>query len=143
MGLDYGARTIGVALSDELRMTAQPFETIYRDRENKIRKSLVRIEEIIVQYNVGLIVLGLPLNMDDTAGERAQIVMEFKDRLERRTSLPVVLSDERLTTVEADEMRKRMAIPLKDRKKVVDQLAASLILQEYMNNHKEELGKIG
>ena len=108
MGLDYGSKTVGVALSDELLMTAQPKETIWRDREGKIRKTLVRIEELILEYDVRLIVLGLPLNMDDSIGERAEAALDFKERLERRTSVPVVMSDERLTTVEADEMLSRM-----------------------------------
>ena len=68
MGLDFGSRTCGVAMSDELLMTAQPVETIHRDRPSKIRKTLARIEELIETHNVGLIVLGLPLNMNDTQG---------------------------------------------------------------------------
>ena len=102
MGLDFGSRTCGVAMSDELLMTAQPVETIHRDRPSKIRKTLARIEELIETHNVGLIVLGLPLNMNDTQGERAAATLEFRDQLTRRTGLPVVMSDERLTTVEAD-----------------------------------------
>ena len=136
MGLDYGSKTVGVALSDELLMTAQPKETIWRDREGKIRKTLVRIEELILEYDVRLIVLGLPLNMDDSA-------LDFKERLERRTSVPVVMSDERLTTVEADEMLSRMEIPPQHRKQYLDQIAASVILQEYMENHRKELVQIG
>ena len=120
MGLDYGSKTVGVALSDELLMTAQPKETIWRDREGKIRKTLVRIEELILEYDVRLIVLGLPLNMDDSIGERAEAALDFKERLERRTSVPVVMSDERLTTVEADEMLSRMEIPPQHRKQYLD-----------------------
>ena len=143
MGLDYGSKTVGVALSDELLMTAQPKETIWRDREGKIRKTLVRIEELILEYDVRLIVLGLPLNMDDSIGERAEAALDFKERLERRTSVPVVMSDERLTTVEADEMLSRMEIPPQHRKQYLDQIAASVILQEYMENHRKELEQIG
>ena len=143
MGLDYGSKTVGVALSDELLMTAQPKETIWRDREGKIRKTLVRIEELILEYDVRLIVLGLPLNMDDSIGERAEAALDFKERLERRTSVPVVMSDERLTTVEADEMLSRMETPPQHRKQYLDQIAASVILQEYMENHRKELVQIG
>lgn len=143
MGLDLGARTVGVALSDELLMTAQPKEIIRRDRENKIRKTLVRIEELIRDNDVRLIVLGLPLNMDDSAGERADISREFAEKLRKRTGLPVVLSDERLTTVEADESMDEMGITGRmERKKYVDMLAATVILREYMENHPQEMTKL-
>ena len=122
MGLDFGSKTCGVALSDELLMTAQPVEIIRRDRESKIRKTLSRIEELCESNQVGYIVLGLPLNMDDSAGVRAENTMAFREQLERRTGLPVVMSDERLTTVEAYEIMDK-----------------SIILQEYMENHRGEL----
>ena len=142
MGLDYGSKTVGVALSDELLLTAQPKETIWRGREGKIRKTLVRIEELVAEYDVRLIVVGLPLNMNDTVGERAEAALAFRDRVERRTSVPAVMSDERLTTVEADEMLDRMGIPREDHKKYNDQVAANIILQEYMENHREEMKKL-
>ncbi|MDO4284728.1 MAG: Holliday junction resolvase RuvX [Eubacteriales bacterium] len=142
MGLDYGSRTVGVALSDELLLTAQPYEIIRRDRESKIRQTLTRIETLIEENDVRLIVLGLPLNMDDSAGERAALSAEFGERIERRTGVPVVLSDERLSTVEADEIMDRMGIRGRDRKTYVDQIAASVILQEYMENHREELERL-
>ena len=141
MGLDYGAKTVGVALSDALLMTAQPKETIYRDRESKIRRTLSRIEELIAENDVRLIVLGLPLNMNDSEGERAAAVREFMDRLERRTGLPVVLQDERLTTVESDEIMKKLGLVPGD-KKYVDQIAANIILQEYMENHADVIAKL-
>ena len=139
MGLDYGSKTVGVALADELLLTAQPKETIWRDREGKIRKTLVRIEELVAEFDVRLIVVGLPLNMNDTVGERAEAALAFRDRVERRTSVPTVMSDERLTTVEADEMLDKMGIPREDHKKYNDQVAANIILQEYMENHREEM----
>lgn len=143
MGLDFGAATVGVALSDDLLMTAQPKEIIRRDRENKIRKTLVRIEEIVHESDVRLIVLGLPLNMDGTEGERARISREFGEKLKKRTGLPVVLSDERLTTVEADEIMDEMGIVGRmERKKYVDMLAATVILREYMENHPQELADL-
>ena len=142
MGLDYGSKTVGVALSDELLLTAQPKETIWRDREGKIRKTLVRIEELVAEYDVRLIVVGLPLNMNDTVGERAEAALAFRDRVERRTSVPTVMSDERLTTVEADEMLDKMGIPREDHKKYNDQVAANIILQEYMENHRKEMEKL-
>ncbi len=139
MGLDYGSKTVGVALSDALRITAQPKETIWREREGKIRKTLSRIEELASEYDVGLIVIGLPLNMDDTVGERAEMALSFKEKVERRTSLPCVMSDERLTTVEADEMLHKMGIAPENRKTYMDQVAASVILEDYMGNHEEEI----
>ena len=135
MALDYGAKTVGVALSDELLLTAQPKETITRDRESKIRRTLVRIEEIVSEYDVGRIVVGLPLNMDGSEGERAKRARAFGEQVSRRTALPVVMYDERLTTVEADEMLRRMEIPPEQRKNYIDQIAASVILQDYMENH--------
>ena len=139
MGLDYGSKTCGVALSDELLMTAQPVEIIRRDRESKIRKTLSRIEELCEENQVGYIVLGLPLNMDDSAGVRAENTMAFREQLERRTGLPVVMSDERLTTVEAYEIMDKMEIRREDRGRYVDMIAASIILQEYMENHQADL----
>ena len=142
MGLDFGSRTCGVSLSDTLLITAQPLEIIRREREGKLRRTLSRIEELVVEYDVRLIVLGLPLNMDTTAGGRAEASLDFRDRLIRRTGLPVVMSDERLTTVEAIEMMDRMEIPVQERKQYVDMIAANIILQEYMENHREEIRRL-
>ena len=139
MGLDFGSRTCGVALSDELLMTSQPLEIIRRDRTNKLRKTLSRIEELCVSYDVALIVLGLPLNMDDSAGFRVEDTLKFREDVERRTGLPVVMSDERLTTVEAYEIMDKMEIRREDRGRYVDMIAASIILQEYMENHRGEI----
>lgn len=133
MGLDYGSKTVGVAMSDPMLMTAQGLEIIRRDSENKIRKTLQRIEALIVEYDVDHIVLGLPRNMDDSLGFRADKTMEFKEMLERRTGLRVELWDERLTTVEADEIMSECGIKGTDRKKYVDEIAAMLILQGYLD----------
>ncbi|MDD5847573.1 MAG: Holliday junction resolvase RuvX [Lachnospiraceae bacterium] len=141
MGLDYGAKTVGVALSDALLLTSQPKETIYRDRESKIRKTFARIEELVQENDVGLIVVGLPLNMDDSEGERARLAREFADHIERRSGIPCVFQDERLTTVEADEILAKMGHKAGD-KRYVDQIAASVILQEYMNAHPDVLAKL-
>ena len=141
-GLDFGGKTCGVALSDALLITAQPKEIIRRDRENKLRRTFARIEELIEEYDVGLIVLGLPLNMDDSQGERAQKTLEFQESLQRRTGLPVVMSDERLTTVEADEIMKEQGIPREKFHDYVDMIAAGIILREYMENHRDELDRL-
>ncbi|MBQ2608824.1 MAG: Holliday junction resolvase RuvX [Butyrivibrio sp.] len=137
MGLDYGSRTVGVALSDELLITAQAKEIIRRKEENKLRRTLARIEELITTYGVEKIVLGLPVNMDMTPSERSQLCLEFKDRIERRTDVPVVMWDERLTTVAADEIMDELGIKGRERKEYVDMIAAQVILQDYLDNRKE------
>lgn len=133
MGLDYGSKTVGVAVSDPLLITAQGVEIIRRDSENKIRKTLARIEALIEEKEVTKIVLGYPLNMNDTVGERARKTEGFKESLERRTGLEVVLWDERLTTVEAENAMIESGIRREDRKKYVDEIAAMLILQSYLD----------
>ena len=102
MGLDYGSKTVGVAVRDALGLTAQGIEIVRRKSENKLRQTLARIEEIAKEYGVEKIVLGFPKHMNNDIGERAEKSLEFKEMLERRTGLPVVMWDERLTTVEAD-----------------------------------------
>ena len=133
MGLDFGSKTVGVAISDPLLITAQGIEIIRRKDENKLRKTLARIEELIIQYEVEEIVLGFPKNMNDTIGERAQLSLEFKDKLERRTGLPVTMWDERLTTVAADRAMMEAGIRREDRKEYVDKIAAVFILQGYLD----------
>jgi putative Holliday junction resolvase len=134
MGLDYGSKTVGVAISDELFLTAQGKEIIRRNEENKLRKTLARIEQLIQEYGVEKIVLGLPLNMDESVSERSQLCLEFKDKIERRTGIPVDMLDERLTTVEADEIMDEAGIKGKKRKEYVDMIAAQIILQDYLDN---------
>ena len=125
LGLDYGTKTVGVAVTDPLGMTVQPLETITRDSDSKIRPTLRRIEEIIKELDVEQIVLGLPLNMDGTEGERAACSREFGDMLERRTGLQ---------TVEAEEILETCKVARKDYKKYVDSVAAVLILEDYVRN---------
>lgn len=138
MGLDFGSKTVGVAVSDPLMLTAQGVEIIRRKDENKLRQTLARIEELIVQYEVTEIVLGYPKNMNDTEGERAKLSLEFKEKLERRTGLPVHMWDERLTTVEADNIMIEAGIRREDRKTYVDMIAAQLILEGYMEYGKKK-----
>jgi len=132
MGLDFGSKTVGVAISDPLLITAQGIEIIRRKEENKLRQTLARIEELISEYGVDEIVLGLPKNMNDTEGDRARLSLEFKDKLERRTGLPVHMWDERLTTVEADNIMMEAGIRRENRKEYVDMIAAQLILEGYL-----------
>ncbi len=133
MGLDFGSKTVGVAISDALLVTAQGIEIIRRKEENKLRQTLARIEELIVEYEVEEIVLGLPKNMNATEGVRAELTMEFKEKLERRTGLPVHMWDERLTTVAADKTMMEAGIRREKRKDYVDMIAATLILQGYLD----------
>lgn len=136
MGLDYGSKTVGVAISDPLLVTAQGMEIIRRDEENKLRRTLARIEELILTYGVTEIVLGYPKNMNDTEGDRVRLTKEFEDKLKRRTGLPVVLWDERLTTVAADKAMIEAGIRREKRKAHVDRVAAVLILQGYLDYKK-------
>lgn len=133
IGLDFGSKTVGVAVSDELLITAQGIEIVRRKSENKLRQTLARIEELIKEYNVGKIVLGFPKNMNNSEGERCEKTLEFKEMLERRTGLTVELWDERLTTVAADNLMMEAGIRRENRKEYVDQIAASFILQGYLD----------
>ncbi len=138
MGLDFGSKTVGAAVSDPLLITAQGLEIIRRDSENKIRKTFARIEELIVQYEVERIVLGFPKNMNATIGERGEKTIEFQQNLIRRTGLEVILWDERLTTVAADKAMMESGIRREDRGKYVDEIAAIFILQGYLDSIRQE-----
>ncbi len=138
MGLDFGAKTVGVAISDALGLTAQGKEIVRRERENKLRQTCSRIEKLIVEYGVERIVLGLPKNMDGSEGERVEKTKEFKEMLERRTGLEVILWDERLTTVAADRYMSEAGIRGEKRKALVDEIAAVFILQGYLDSIAKE-----
>lgn len=134
MGLDYGSVTVGVAISDSMQLTAQPVEVIKRKGENKLRQTLARIKELAEENDVERIVLGFPKNMNNTEGERVQRTKEFMDKLIARTGLEVVLWDERLTTVSAMDVLKEGGVRRENRKAYVDKIAASLILQGYLDS---------
>lgn len=134
MGLDYGSVTVGVAISDELLLTAQGIEVIRRKQENKLRQTLARIEELIKDYQVERIVLGYPKHLNNTIGDRALKSEEFADKLKKRTGLDVILWDERLTTVAAHQILDQSGLNVKEKSRVVDKLAAVLILQSYLDN---------
>ena len=136
MGLDFGSKTVGVAISDELLITAQGKEIIRREQENKLRRTCARIEELIEEYGVTELVLGLPKNMNDTCGERVEKTLAFKEMLERRTGLPITMWDERLTTVEAQRTMMEAGIRRENRAQYVDMIAAVLILQGYLDSLK-------
>lgn len=134
MGLDYGSKTVGVAMSDPLGITAQAVETIWRKDENKLRKTCARIEELIKEYEVERIVLGLPKHMNNDLGERAQKALAFGEMLKRRTGLEVVMWDERLTTVEAERTLIENNVRRENRKQYIDKIAAVFILQGYLDS---------
>ena len=134
MGLDFGSKTVGVAVSDELLITAQGVALVRRKSEGKLRQTLARTEELIQEYQVEKIVLGYPKNMNNSEGIRCEKTLEFKEMLERRSGLPVVLWDERLTTVAADRAMMEASIRRENRKEYVDKIAAALILQGYLDS---------
>ena len=145
MGLDYGSRTVGVALSDELGLIASPYETVTREKEGKLRPTLRRILEICRDEAVDRIILGLPLNMDGSRGERAEKTEAFRELLRSRLlsegmEPDIILWDERLSTVGAMEILEESGVPASERKTYVDKIAASLILEDYMKNGDKSNG---
>ena len=137
MGLDYGSKTVGVAISDPLLLTAQGKEIIRRERPDKLRRTLARIETLITENEIDLIVLGCPKNMDGTEGERVEKTKAFQEMIERRTGITVVLWDERLTTVAADRYMMEAGIRRENRHKYVDEIAAVFILQGYLDYRRK------
>ena len=145
MGLDFGSKTIGVAISDPLNVIASPLETIVREKENGLRSSFRRIAALAAEYEVGRIVIGLPLNMDDSRGERAIKTEAFAGELARRLEaegldVPVELWDERLSTVSADEILEETRVEHSRRKQYIDRIAAAIILEDYMKNKVPDSG---
>ena len=134
IGLDYGTKTVGVAVSDPLMLTAQGVEIIRRKEENKLRQTLARIEELVEEYDISIIVLGLPKHMNNSEGIRVESTMEFKEKLERRLGLEVVMWDERLTTMAADRTLEETGVHKENRKQYLDQVAAVFILQGYLDS---------
>ena len=136
MGLDYGSVTVGVAVSDALLLTAQGVETIFRKEENKLRRTLARIQELCTEYEVGEIVVGFPKHMNNTIGDRAEKSLACAEMLKKRTGLPVVMWDERLTTVEANRTLMESGVRREHRKEYLDKIAAVFILQGYLDAKK-------
>ncbi len=138
LGLDYGTKTVGVAVTDGLGLTAQGLEIIRREKPKKLRQTLARIRELIAAYDVGSIVLGKPLNMNGSSGFRVEDTFVFKELLEEKTGLPVYLEDERLTTVDAYSIMEEVGIKKADQKKYVDEIAAVLILESYLHRNEAD-----
>lgn len=133
MGLDVGDKTIGVAVSDELGWTAQGIETIRREGK---KKDYARLEELIKQYEIGEIIVGLPKNMNGTIGPRGELCQAFAEYVHNRSRIPVVMWDERLTTMAAERTLLEADVSRKKRKQVIDKMAAVMILQNYMDARK-------
>ena len=142
MGLDYGTKTVGIAVSDPLGITAQAVETVTRKDENKLRKTLARIESLATEYGVEKFVIGFPKHMNNDEGDRCAATEAFKAMLERRTGLPVILQDERMSTVSAERILMEGGVRRENRKAYVDKMAAAFILQTYMDriNREQKLG---
>mgnify|MGYP001944514633 FL=1 len=130
MGLDVGDKTIGVAISDPLLITAQGLMTIRRESYKKDIDSLI---EIINKYNIRKIVVGIPKNMNNTIGPQGEKVLDFVDKLKNKVNIDIVLEDERLTTVQAEKLLIKSDVKRKNRKKVIDKVAATYILQSYLD----------
>ncbi|MCR5418265.1 MAG: Holliday junction resolvase RuvX [Lachnospiraceae bacterium] len=144
MGLDFGAKTVGVAVSDPLGITAQPLEVVWRKSESKLRQTYARIEELATEYKVERFVVGLPKHMNDEEGDRAALSREFAQNLERRSGIETVMWDERLSTVAAGRVLTETGVRKEKQKEHIDAVAASFILQSYMDylkNQAEEVWK--
>ena len=138
IGLDFGSKTTGVAVSDPFGWTAQGVEIIRRKEENKLRKTLARIEELVKEYGAARIVLGLPKNMNNTIGPKGELSYKFKQMLEEKIGINVFLMDERLTTKQATDILLMNDTSRKKRKKVIDSMAATIILQSYLDKERNK-----
>lgn len=137
LGLDLGTRTLGISMSDTTRTIATSFKTI-RFPDSEYSYLIGELKEIIKEYHVIKIILGLPKNMNNSIGDRAQTTLDFKALLEKELSLEVVMQDERLSTVEATNYLLEADISRKKRKAKVDAVAANIILQTYLDREREE-----
>lgn len=135
LGIDLGSKTVGLAMSDTTLTIASTYKTIFFKDED-YRSTINEIKDIIKEYNITKIILGLPKNMNNTLGERAEITLKYKELLEHSTGLPVIMFDERLTSVISNSILIEADMSRKKRKKKVDSIAAQIILQDYLNKEK-------
>jgi len=133
LAIDYGDKRIGLAISDALKITSQPLKTIQNQDDIQV---LEEIQAIIKEYNISLIVLGLPLNMDGSEGFRVEATKDFKKVLEKEFAIPIVLEDERLSTAEVEKVLLSGDVSRAKRKETRDKLAASIILRKFLNKRK-------
>lgn len=136
LALDYGSKTVGLAITDVLGYTVLPYSTLWREREGKLRKTVQEICDIVLREDVEEVVLGLPLNMDGSRGERAEKAAVFYDLLKKKLRCPIVFFDERLSTIEAREILDENGVPRAKQKEVLDQVAAQVILEDYLRTKK-------
>ena len=135
LGLDLGTRTCGIAISDALGMMAHGVET-FRFEENQYKKAIQHVQELVKTHRVSKIILGLPKNMNGSIGERGQVTQEFAKKLEEATNVTVILWDERLTTMQVERVLIQADVSRSKRKKVVDKMAATIILQSYLDSNQ-------
>ena len=135
LGIDYGDVRTGIAVSDPLGYTAQGIESIKHGNDEK--KLLNRIGEIIKEYSIELIIIGFPLNMNATVGPRAEKTNQFVKKLENKFNIKIEKVDERLTTISANKVMSDMCISKNKKKEVVDTIAATFILQTYLDKIKK------
>lgn len=134
LGIDYGDKNIGISISDPTGVIAVPVTTITRKDTNTIKPYVFQIGELLKEYDVETIVLGFPKNMNNTQSERADITINFKERLERNfKKVQVILWDERLSSLAAERFFREQNIKTKDQKSLIDQLSACIILQNYLD----------
>ena len=138
LGLDLGTRTLGVSVSDLTRTIASAITTI-RFEEGNYLSLIEPLKQLVAEYGIGKIVLGLPKNMNNSIGDRAQTTLEFKELVENHLGIEVVMQDERLSTVEATNYLLEADMSRKKRKKKVDAVAANIILQAYLDKEREEI----
>ena len=131
LGLDLGSKTLGLSMSDPTGTVATSFNTIRHDEDYD--KLLEDVKKIVEEYSIGAIVLGFPKNMNNTIGPKGELSLDFQKKLEKLVNIPVYLEDERLTTKTATDVLISGNVSRKNRKKVVDQLAATIILQNYLD----------
>ena len=134
LGLDFGQKTIGVAVSDPFGWTAQGLEIIRRHQETNLKESIARLDKLIQEYSIEKIILGYPKNMNNTIGERAEKTVAFKKKLEKTFNLPVILWDERLSSIGAERTLLEADISRKKRKDILDKMAAVFILQGFLDS---------
>lgn len=136
LGIDYGEARVGVAITDALNITAQGLETIQRNQSDK--NILRRLDEILQQYEIDTIVVGMPLNMNGTVSERAKITQEFIHKLKcKYNKMKIETVDERLTTVEAHKTMNFLDVNKNKKKNIVDTISAMYILETYLNSNKK------
>ena len=136
LALDYGSKTVGLAITDPLGLIVQPLRTIWREREGKLRKTVEEIVELCKEYQVEELVLGYPYHMDGSEGERVERVLAFQEMLKKKIELPIHLYDERLSTMEAEEILWENGVPKAKQKEVLDQVAAQVILEDFLRNRE-------